>query len=628
LCRGSNMKRISMLPLLLSALVIGSVRTDDVGYHENYEPSPYHYEYKVNDPKEYLDFGAEEEGDGKGDVHGQYHVQLPDGRLQHVSYHVDDYNGYIADVSYDGHAEHPSHHGGHHHGVGIGGVSHGGVGGGHRFGKALIQDTGVSSPVAPKSSEDVKSREGKQFNSPPQSLGIHPNDLSGSFGRFDNKIIQPTNSFFSKQPTIPVKQIEPSTDFNHRFGEPSIQKDFSGSFGSSPNSLGSVASEPRKPSNSFFSRRPIEPQQSSPIPIPTPSKPFQTPIQPSPKPFSTFGNNPSRIENSFFSGGRAQQHQEPNLPPRKVVNDSPIRRGKSGKQDFDGSSSNLFGSSSQSKPIVHSGPVAEKIVTNSKVPFESKFGAPKTNSFFGSVEKSHERHERPKDFDSFSPIFGKSSSNNGFSNQPKKSFDSFSPIFGKESNKKDFSGKIKTISSEPIKEDADFFKPSGPVRPLESVQKTNKPVNSGFPSRTITNTFSSQVGKQSFPARQSVAPPAKFTKQPLTKTVAAHDQPKQQSPRFKPRPIGFGNNHPVLQRLKEHRQNALRDSSIRKESVDRQSGFSGQGSFRTQGNRQQFGRALKEESVRDNSSNQQKAQELKSDRQGQKAFITHKALPV
>merc|ERR1712098_96880 len=150
----------------------------------------------------------------------------------------------------------------------------------------------------------------------------------------------------------------------------------------------------------------------------------------------------------------------------------------------------------------------------------------------------------------------------------------------------------------------------------------------GVPSRTITNTFSNQVGKQSFPARQSVAPPVKFTKQPLTKTVAAHDQPKQQSPRFKPRPIGFGNNHPVLQRLKEHRQNTLRDSSIRKESVDRQSGFSGQGSFRNQGNRQQFGRALKEESVRDNSSNQQKAQELKSDRQGQKAFITHKALPV
>merc|ERR1712002_138051 len=618
----------TMLPLVI-VLTISTgrlVQAQALHHEEDYEPSPYHYEYKVNDPKEYLDFGAEEEGDGKGDVHGQYHVQLPDGRLQHVSYHVDDYNGYIADVSYDGHAEHPSHHGGHHHGVGLGGVSHGGVGGGHRFGKALIQDSGDIAPVAPKSSELIKSREGKQFNTHPQSLGVHPNDLSGSFGRFDNEAIKPTNSFFSKQPAIPAQRIEPSKEFNHRFGEPSIGKEFSGSFGTSANSLGSVASQPRKPSNSFFSRRPIEPQQSSAIPIPTPSKPFQTPIQPSPKPFSSFGSNPSRIENSFFSGshGHGQNHQEPNLPPQKVVNDSPIRRGKSGKQDFDGSSSNLFGSSSQSKPIVHGGPVTEKIATNSKAPFESKFGAPQTNSFFGSVEKSHERHERPKDFDSFSPIFGKSSSNKGFSNQPKKSFDSFSPIFGKESNKKDFSGKIKTISSEPIKEDADFFKPSGPVRPLGSVHRTNKPVNSGIPTPTITNTFSSQVGKQSFPARQSAAPPTKFTKQPLTKAVAAPDQPKQQSPRFKPRPIGFGNDHPVLQRLKEHRQNALRDSSSRKESVDRQSGFGGQGSFRTQGNRQQFGRALKEESLRDNSSDQ----EIKSASQGQKAFITHKALPV
>merc|ERR1712243_192065 len=95
--------------------------------HENYEYSPYHYEYNVDDDKEYLHFGQEEEDDGTGNVHGYYHVQLPDGRLQRVDYHVSGYSGYIADVKYDGEAHHPSnayHGGGGHHG---GGSLHGGT---------------------------------------------------------------------------------------------------------------------------------------------------------------------------------------------------------------------------------------------------------------------------------------------------------------------------------------------------------------------------------------------------------------------------------------------------------------------------------------------------------------------
>merc|ERR1712014_96733 len=116
------------------------VRGQAVHHEEHYEPSPYHYEYKVHDDKKYLDFGAEEEGDGKGDVHGFYHVKLPDGRLQKVTYTVNDYSGYIADVSYDGKAVHPSYHGGHGGGHGIGHHVSGGFGGGHRFGKSLNQE--------------------------------------------------------------------------------------------------------------------------------------------------------------------------------------------------------------------------------------------------------------------------------------------------------------------------------------------------------------------------------------------------------------------------------------------------------------------------------------------------------
>merc|ERR1711970_1422928 len=44
----------------------------------------------------------EESNDGTGVVEGSYSVNLPDGRIQHVVYHANDYDGYVADVTYDG----------------------------------------------------------------------------------------------------------------------------------------------------------------------------------------------------------------------------------------------------------------------------------------------------------------------------------------------------------------------------------------------------------------------------------------------------------------------------------------------------------------------------------------------
>ena len=65
-------------------------------------PSPYTYQYGVHDHYSGAEFAAVEAADGAGNVEGSYSVALPDGRTQSVTYHADDYTGYVADVQYDG----------------------------------------------------------------------------------------------------------------------------------------------------------------------------------------------------------------------------------------------------------------------------------------------------------------------------------------------------------------------------------------------------------------------------------------------------------------------------------------------------------------------------------------------
>ena len=71
------------------------------------EVSPYTYTYAVADDYSKANFNAEETSDGASNVQGGYSVALPDGRIQHVKYSSNAYDGYVADVTYEGTAVYP-----------------------------------------------------------------------------------------------------------------------------------------------------------------------------------------------------------------------------------------------------------------------------------------------------------------------------------------------------------------------------------------------------------------------------------------------------------------------------------------------------------------------------------------
>ena len=76
---------------------------------ESYESSEakYNFQWAVSDESSENHYGHQEARDGD-DTQGSYYVQLPDGRLQKVTFHVDGDNGYVANVEYEGEASYPS----------------------------------------------------------------------------------------------------------------------------------------------------------------------------------------------------------------------------------------------------------------------------------------------------------------------------------------------------------------------------------------------------------------------------------------------------------------------------------------------------------------------------------------
>merc|ERR1739848_602934 len=75
------------------------------GYAEPVAPPVYNYQYGVNDPH-YGPVFSQTEARDNYDTTGEYRVNLPDGRVQIVSYSAGP-DGYVADVKYEGEAAYP-----------------------------------------------------------------------------------------------------------------------------------------------------------------------------------------------------------------------------------------------------------------------------------------------------------------------------------------------------------------------------------------------------------------------------------------------------------------------------------------------------------------------------------------
>merc|ERR1712088_519006 len=69
--------------------------------------SPYSFTYAVADDYSKANFQSEETSDGASNVQGSYTVALPDGRIQKVTYTSNGYDGFVADVTYEGTAVYP-----------------------------------------------------------------------------------------------------------------------------------------------------------------------------------------------------------------------------------------------------------------------------------------------------------------------------------------------------------------------------------------------------------------------------------------------------------------------------------------------------------------------------------------
>merc|ERR1711955_38253 len=70
-------------------------------YVEKEVPQPFQYEYGVKDDYSGNAFAKTETQNDLGQVQGSYKVNLPDGRVQTVTYNADHEGGFVAEVTYE-----------------------------------------------------------------------------------------------------------------------------------------------------------------------------------------------------------------------------------------------------------------------------------------------------------------------------------------------------------------------------------------------------------------------------------------------------------------------------------------------------------------------------------------------
>merc|ERR1712126_547551 len=99
---------MKVLILLASFLVCSLSKPQGYPQEPAYpdEPPKYQYTYGVQDDYSKNNFGQTESRDDYS-TQGEYFVNLPDGRLQKVTYTVNGDGGYVAEVTYSGEAQYP-----------------------------------------------------------------------------------------------------------------------------------------------------------------------------------------------------------------------------------------------------------------------------------------------------------------------------------------------------------------------------------------------------------------------------------------------------------------------------------------------------------------------------------------
>merc|ERR1719250_82480 len=572
--RNGNIK--AMLPVVVALALSGSELAGGQGAHheEHYEPSPYRYEYKVHDDKEYLDFGAEEEGDGKDNVHGFYHVQLPDGRLQKVTYTVNGYGGYIADVAYDGEAAHPSYHGG------------GGHGGGHQFGKSLVQEPFQIIPAIPVES----GISGKAFQQKPE-MSVQSertgkshfekqeeNNFSGVFfgssSRHSNSAPSEISENFQRRPSISPQSDRSGKSNLEKLEKPNFSQEFFESTFGQSNSVPSESEEQKKPipepNQNTFPKQEDQPSSKRPFTAVENEKSgksfgqeaFQS--DKSEKSFvqEPFQRNPPTVVESDISGISLGHKLSQQRPSASSGND---KSGKSFPQDSLQSDSEI---SLALEPFQKSSPTAlENDRTDKSFVQEPEQISPKPVEESEILENNLDDNKQEEHIFSGGLLGSSSLRSNSIPleiEEPTKSIPKLkqnSVLAPSKFDDKSFLNNPFSVDQKRIFKRFDKNKQeeseSSTGSKLEEFLKTFKPKSSAFLKL-----------KERQARAKNVLSEYKFGKKKSASLLLEPSKSILESPRFKPRPIGFGKNHPVLQSHLSDPRDISRLSSSSQKSID------------------------------------------------------------